>query len=43
MEEMATECENVVEEAELPGDKDAGDEGEGDDDNGEAMEEMGDG
>ena len=43
MEEMDTECESVVEEAELPGDKDAGDEGEGNGDNGEAMEEMGDG
>ena len=43
MEEMDTECESVITEAELPGDKDAGDEGEDDGDNEEAMEEMGDG
>ena len=40
---MDTESESVVEEAELPGDKDAGDEGEGDGDNGEAVEETGNG
>ena len=37
------ECERLVTEAELPGDKDGRDEGEGDGDSGEAMEEMGDG
>ena len=40
---MDTESESVVEEAELPGDKDAGDEGEANSDNGEAVEDMGDG
>ena len=43
MEEMDIECESVVEEAEQPGDKDGGDESEGNGDNGEALEEMGDG
>ena len=39
---MDTECESLVEEAELPGGKDVGDEGEGNGNNGEAVEEMGD-
>ena len=43
MEEMDTKSESVADEAELPGDKYAGDEGEGKGDNGEAVEEMGDG
>ena len=40
---MDTESQSVVEEAELPGDKDAGDQGEGEGDDGEAVEEMHDG
>ena len=40
---MNTEHDSVVTKAELPGDNDAGDEGEGNGDNGETMEEMGDG
>ena len=40
---MDTEHESMVEEAEQPGDKDVGDEGEGNGDSGEAMEEIGDG
>ena len=42
---MDTEPESVVAEAELPGDEDAGDQGEGgvSGDDGEAVEEMGHG
>ena len=39
---MHTECESVVTEAELPGDKDGRDEGEGYGDRVNAVEEMGD-
>ena len=35
---MDTECQSLVTDAELPGDKDARNEGEGDGDNGEAVE-----
>ena len=37
------ECQSLVTETELPGDKDGRDEREGNGDNGEAVEEMGDG
>ena len=40
---MDMECESLVTEAELPGDKDGRDKGKGHGDNGEAVEEMGDG
>ena len=40
---MDTECESVVTEAELPGDMDGRDEGEGNGDKVDTMEEMGDG